>query len=80
MRTKIGRWGNSLALRVPRHLANEAGLTEGAVVELIPRHDGFVVAAVTEEVPPLEELLARITDANLHQPVDSGPAIGAETW
>jgi antitoxin MazE len=80
MRAKVARWGHSLALRLPRHLVQEAGLSEGAVVELQARSGGFDVAAVTDPVPPLEDLLAQITDANLHQAVDSGPAVGAEAW
>ena len=80
MRATITRWGQGLALRVPRKLALEAGLSEGAEVELTAHPGGLDVAAVAGHVPSLAELLAQITDANRHEAVDSGPAVGAEVW
>ena len=34
MRTRIKRWGHSLALRIPKLLAQEAGLEENSPVKL----------------------------------------------
>ena len=34
MQTTISKWGNSLALGLPRHLADEAQLVEGATVNV----------------------------------------------
>ena len=28
METRVQRWGNSLAVRIPKHLADEAGLKD----------------------------------------------------
>lgn len=80
MRARSSRWGNSLALRVPRQLAEEAGLREDAVVELTASTGGFAVAALPSPVPPLAELLAQISDDNQHAAVDTGSATGAEAW
>jgi antitoxin MazE len=38
----IGRWGRSLALRVPQDVAQAAGLTEGEAVE-IETDDGDII-------------------------------------
>jgi len=34
MRVRIKKWGNSLALRIPKPFAEETAVTEGAVVDL----------------------------------------------
>ncbi len=73
MRTQIAKWGNSLALRLPRQVAEAAGLGAGAAVDL------DVVGGVVHIVPArprytLEELLAGITPENLPTEIfDDGP-------
>ena len=46
METRIGKWGNSLALRIPRSVAAQAGITLNAPVELTPRDEQLVVSVV----------------------------------
>ena len=76
MRTHVACWGNSLALRIPRRLANEMGLVEGLHVELTVA-DGRLV--VQPRPPTLEALLAGITTENLPQSADDAPR-GAERF
>ena len=76
MRTHVARWGNSLALRIPRHLASEVGLAEGSHVELAVA-DGRLI--VQPRPPTLEALLAGITTENLPQSADDAPR-GAERF
>lgn len=64
MRTQIARWGNSLAVRLPRQVADSAGLGEGTVVELDVA-DGVVRLMPTHPRYTLDELLAGITPENL---------------
>ena len=64
MRTQISRWGNSLAVRLPRHLAEKAGLAEGSSVEL-DVVDGELRLSQARPVYSLNELLAGITPDNL---------------
>lgn len=78
METQIKRWGNSLALRIPKPLADEVGLEEDALVELSVV-DGALVAAPAFELS-LEKLLAQVTEENLHSEIDTGPAVGKEAW
>lgn len=80
MKTRIQKWGNSLALRIPRSFANEAGLQKETTVELSLADGKLMVTPVTKPKPTLEELLARITEENLHREVDTGSAMGNETW
>jgi antitoxin MazE len=80
MRSQIQKWGNSLALRIPKAFAVEAGLEEETPVEL-SLIDGKLVIAPVEEAPySLDELLAGITDENRHGEGDFGPAVGKEEW
>jgi antitoxin MazE len=80
MKARIQKWGNSLALRIPKSFAAETHLEQGTLVE-VSLHDGKLL--VTPLPPPaitLEELLKHVTPQNLHQEVDTGPAVGGEVW
>jgi antitoxin MazE len=79
MKTHIQRWGNSLAVRIPKVVAQELGIGEDTAVELDMVDDALVIRVAASEFS-LEQLLASITDDNLHAEVDTGPAIGAEAW
>ena len=76
--TQVKRWGNSLALRIPKPFADEVGLEEDALVELTVV-DGALVVAPASELS-LEKLLEQVTEENRHPEIDSGPAIGKEVW
>jgi len=80
METRIKKWGNSLALRIPKPLAAEVGLEDDSPVELSLVDGKLVITPVTEPRLSLEDLLARVTEDNLHGEVDSGPAVGGEVW
>ena len=62
MKTRVQKWGNSLALRIPKSFAAEAGLRANASVELSLAEGALVVQAVTPEPLTLNELLRGITD------------------
>ncbi len=80
MRAHIKKWGNSLALRIPKLLADEVGLKENAPVDL-SLHDGKLVASpVVERQFTLKELLEQVTEENIHHEVETGPAVGKEAW
>ena len=78
MRTRVRRWGNSLALRIPRHCAAEAGVSEGAEVDVTVRCGEIVVAPVRRRTWALEDLLAGIRKGNLHGEDDPGASRGRE--
>lgn len=80
MRTRVQKWGNSLALRIPKSFAAEAGLQEDAPVELSVVEGKLIVQPVAPQSPTLEELLRGVTDENLHGEWDTGPAVGREAW
>ena len=80
METRIGKWGNSLALRIPQALAAQLGLSLNSAVELASVEDKLVVTVIKPPHSELEDLLAGITDSNLHGEIDSGPSVGCEQW
>lgn len=80
MKTSVQKWGNSLALRIPKPLADEVGIAEGSPVELSLRKDTLIIRPGIEAEPDLEELLAAVTEENLHREVEAGPAMGDEAW
>jgi antitoxin MazE len=80
MTTTVQKWGNSLALRLPKALADEARIREGAKVELVRTPEGVLVKAKRRPKPRyrLSDLLAGITPDNLHPETDWGPSVGKE--
>ncbi len=80
METRVQRWGNSLALRIPKLLADEAGLKDNSPVQLTLRDKQLIIAPVAKATLNLDALLAQVTDINLHREVDTGPAVGGEAW
>jgi antitoxin MazE len=80
MKTRVQKWGHSLAVRIPKSFAVEAGLSHDAIVD-VALVDGKLV--VTPLAPPaftLEHLLAGISAENLHSEQDTGSAVGNEVW
>ena len=80
MEARIQKWGNSLALRIPRPFAREVGLEEGSQVELLVGRGELVVRPVHVVVYDLAELLSQVTPDNGQDELDWGERAGCETW
>ncbi len=80
MKTRVQKWGNSLALRIPKAFAAEARLAADSPVELSLAGGKLVVRALAEEPLTLDELLRGVTDENIHGEWDTGSAVGKEAW
>jgi antitoxin MazE len=77
--TQIGRWGNSLAVRIPQALAREAQLEDGTPVELSVS-DGSLALLPSRRRYSLEQLVNGITPDNRHSETGWGEAVGDEVW
>lgn len=77
MKTRVQKWGNSLAVRIPKAFAAEAGLQANAAVEL-SLVDGALVMRPAALPLSLDELLRSVTDDNRPGEWDTGPAAGKE--
>jgi len=80
MKTRVQKWGNSLALRIPKSFAAEAGLRANGAVELSVVEGTLVIRPIEPQPLTLEELLRGITDDNLPSEWDTGPTTGKEVW
>ena len=79
MKMRVQKWGNSLALRIPKSFAVEAKLGEDTPVELTMVDGGLVIRAITEQPLSLNELLRGVNKENLHGEWDTA-AVGKEIW
>jgi antitoxin MazE len=80
MKTRVRKWGNSLAVRIPKSFAAEVRLTENTPVELSLIGGKLVVQPLVQPPLALDKLLQGVTDENLHGEWDTGPAVGREVW
>jgi antitoxin MazE len=80
MKTRIQKWGNSLAVRIPGALARTHGLEQNSQVDLSMIKSALTITPVTRPKPRLVDLLNRITPANTHGEVGTGKPQGRETW
>ena len=79
MQTQVGKWGNSLAVRIPGVYAKDLGLAEGMELDVTPVRGGLLLRTPKKSYT-LDELVSQITPENLHGETDWGPAIGREAW
>ena len=79
MKTTIQKWGNSLAVRIPRPFAEEIQLQENTTIDLSIKAGKLVIVPV-EPAVTLESLIEQITDDNRHDEIGTGPRVGKEVW
>jgi antitoxin MazE len=79
-KSQLAKWGNSLAVRIPRHIAEVARLQEGDPLSLSVGKDGAVLMRPAHRKYRLDELVSRITPSNRHDETDWGGPVGEEIW
>ena len=80
MRVRIQKWGNSLALRIPKPFALEAGVDRGAELDLTVQDGCLVASPVRAARVTLAQLLAGVRRNALHREVALGERVGREAW
>jgi len=78
MHATIQQWGNSIGLRIPKGLAQDAKLVPGSPVDLRLVRGNLVVVLVGRPGPSLRQMLARVTPQNIHGESFPRPRIGKE--
>ena len=78
MRGQMQKWGNSLAVRIPKAIADQVKLKEGDALEIEVANDGSLRVVPASKVPTLSQLVAQITPENRYEEVSLGPAVGKE--
>jgi antitoxin MazE len=79
MRTQMVKWGNSLAVRIPKAVVEEAKLREGDALEIEAPAEGRIELHRPAKVPTLAQLVSRITPENRYKEVSAGAEVGKET-
>jgi antitoxin MazE len=80
MKSRVQKWGNSLAVRIPKTYAKEAGLSENSPVDISMSDKTLVLKPLKKPRVTLDELLSGITEDNKHAEVDWGKPEGREEW
>lgn len=80
MLTKVQKWGNSLALRIPKAFARDAQLENDSLVEITIVEGQIIITPVEAPSWTLEQLLAGINKKNIHREIETGSAVGNEIW
>lgn len=84
MNAEVKKWGNSLAVRLPRDLAQSLQLQDGSPVELELENGTLVIRpqrpARRRGGPNLDELLLDVTPDTVHAATDWGEPVGGEVW
>lgn len=78
MLARIQKWGNSLAVRIPRAFAADTGVHDGSRVEISLEDDRIVVNPAPAPRYTLHGLLRRVTKSNVHGEVSTGRPVGRE--
>jgi antitoxin MazE len=80
MRTHLVKWGNSVAVRLPKAMLEAAQLRAGDTVELEAPETGGILVRAQKRWPSIEERIESITPETLHPETDTRPAVGNEFW
>ncbi len=78
MKSQLGRWGNSLALRIPRHVVEELSLQLNDEVECKVEDGKLVIEVIRKQEYTLDELLAQ--EIEDEPEISWGKPEGEETW
>ncbi len=80
MITKVLKWGNSLAFRIPKSYAEDIGLKNDSSVEMLIEKGKLVLMPVRKKKYLLKNLVSMINENNMHKETDTGPPVGKEAW
>ena len=80
MKTTIQKWGNSLAIRIPKSLVEQQFFLAGEEVDVSVKKGVIVIERLEKSEYYLDELVAKITPENRHEAIDWGGPVGKEIW
>lgn len=79
MKAHMVKWGNSLAVRIPKSVAEKARLKEGDSLEIEAHGEGQVELRRATKIPTLAQLVSQITPENRYAEISTGAEVGKET-
>ena len=80
MKVKIQKWGNSLAVRIPKPLAEQTSIEVHCTADISVEGDLLIIRPIRSREYSLRELVSGINQKNIHQEVSTGKIFGKESW
>jgi len=80
MHAEVRKWGNSLAVRIPKAFAKDAHLAMGSEVDISLQDGKVVIDPKPKPEYSLRTLLKGVTNRNRHSEIDTGQPVGREAW
>jgi antitoxin MazE len=80
MGVQLSKWGNSLGVRLPKLIVEQAQLRAGDQVEVSVAETGQVLLTPVQKKLTLENPVNGITPQNRHSETEWGEARGREAW
>lgn len=77
MNTNVTKWGNSLAVRLPKSFTEQIGITQDSKVELEVKNKTIIIKKMNYD---LKDLLTRVESENIHMETSTGDVTGKEIW
>jgi antitoxin MazE len=78
MKAQMVKWGNSLAIRIPKPVIEQAKLKEGDSLEIEASAEGRLELRRASKIPTLAQLVAQITPENRYSEISTGEEVGEE--
>jgi antitoxin MazE len=72
------KWGNSLAIRIPKDIAKTLDISDNCEMEMEIK--GKVLTLKPKKQLSLKDLISKINSKNMHKEIDSGISVGHEEW
>ena len=80
MLAKAHQWGNSLAVRIPKVIAKECGISANTDINIVRDKGNIILMPVVKKKYSMAALLSQVTDENIHAEVKTGKPVGKEIW
>jgi len=78
MTVPLRKWGNSLAIRIPKDIATTLSIEYNSLLTLAII-DGMLVIK-PQKKRRLDSLVSQINSENLHSEISTGRSVGNEEW
>jgi len=78
MEAVIKKWGNSLGIRIPNHIARKLSLKDGSCVDINDVGKEIIIKPIQRN--KLSELLSKVSEQNIHKEIETGDPVGKEIW
>ena len=77
VKSHVSKWGSSLAIRIPKAVAEQWGVGEGSAIEIDAKGEELLLRKRSYD---LNDLIGEMSEDRRHPEQDWGPPLGAEEW